>query len=262
MPLITPYMPTDLSSSAHEKVEWHTFGQIHPSPRQSAIHSVANMDDPLTYPMSLIECEHPEGKIWQSMFIPLSPNGAAGVSVTWWGKSNAVKGQCQVKEVSESDWYTVVKSKAVAKGYKVLNYVGRTVPLNVSHQFVKTLVNTDEVAALPVLAFANFQSNLISDQSGRHGIGMTIAKVMNNFLPVENFLSRLSAKGFSVGQALEDLSTAAIYDAGRSDILQGIRTIGIASDTDSARGSQLSKKAPEPEVDREEVYGGGWGAFG
>lgn len=258
MPLITPYSPSDLvaSSSSTIQVAWQLPGVRSGNTEQVAAHVMADSST-IVWPTSLIECRHPEGKLWRSMFIPTSPSGSVGFSLTWWGKDDLVKGQAQVKAVSETEWYSVVKSKAVSKGYEVQTYIGRQIPLNTGHQFVKDLASSEFLPKLPVLAMSKAQSENYFDKGTGDKIGSVIGKAIANILPTSNFLNNLNGKGHPVGGLLAQ-AFGASSNGSAKDVVGGI----MRELTGDLPIPETLKKAPEPQIDREEVYGSGWGAFG
>jgi hypothetical protein len=208
----------------------------------------------------MIECRHPEGKLWRSMFIATTPTGVDGFSLTWWGKDDQVKGQAQCKRVSEREWYSVVKSKAVSKGYTVENYIGREVPLQVGHEFVVELSKGTKNAALPILAMTDIQAGTYGVEGGHDKIGRIMGKALANLLPTSNFLSNINGKGHSVGALLAQArsETASPQTA---DVVEGIMHSVDGTFIDVASVPH-GVREPEPKIDREEVYGSGWGAFG
>uniref|UniRef100_A0AAU6W052 Uncharacterized protein n=1 Tax=Pseudomonas phage Nican01 TaxID=3138540 RepID=A0AAU6W052_9CAUD len=261
MALITPYSPSDSSSGAGlavstVQVAWRLPGVRSGVTEQVAAHSISDVVSS-TWPTSMIECRHPEGKLWRSMFIPINVSGSQGLSITWWGKDDQVKGQSQVKIVSENEWYTVVKSKAVAKGYAVETYIGRQVPLQVGHSFVKDLVADKVLPQLGQIAFTQDQSTNLARIGGGDRIGATIGKALANILPTNNFFANLNGKGHSL-VALLTQGFAEANGTESKDMIAGL----MRELTGDLKPVDTIKKAPEPQIDREEVYGSGWGAFG
>lgn len=256
MPFLTPYSPSDSGLSIHTiNVAWKLSGHRSGPVEQVAAHSTGSSGSTL-WVTSLIECRHPEGKLWRSMFIPLTATGGLGMSITWWGKDDTVKGQTQCKIVSEQEWYTVVKSKAVGKGYNVENYIGRSVPLAVGHGFVSDLVADKNLPQLPGLAFTTEQANDLIMSGGSERLGMKMGKALANILPTSNFFANLNGKGHSLN-ALLSQGYAEAGSLGEKDVVAGlmIELTGVVKPTEATVPS-------EPQVDREEVYGSGWGAFG
>ncbi|ATW57990.1 hypothetical protein CNR34_00057 [Pseudomonas phage nickie] len=257
MPLITPYSPSDLGQKCEViNVAWKLAGVRTGTSEQVARHSTANTQNNL-WSTSMIECRHPEGKLWRSMFIPITASGGSGMSITWWGKDDQVKGQAQCKIVSETEWYSVVKSKAVAKGYDVETYIGRSIPLQVGHNFVKELSENSSLPQLPQLAFTPDQASNLFAQGQGDKIGATIGKALSNILPTNNFFTNINGKGHSLGALMsEGLSNA--MTTSEKDVIAGL----MRELTGDLKPIEGIKKAPEPQIDREEVYGSGWGAFG
>lgn len=257
MPLITPYSPSDSGlSGSGGHVAWQLAGVRTGATEQVASHTTANSATAL-WATSLIECRHPEGKLWRSMFIPIVASGSAGFSLTWWGKDDQVKGQAQVKMVSENEWYAVVKSKAASKGYDIVNYIGRQVPLQVGHSFVKDIVNDGTIPQLPMLALTQEQSSRLVAAGQGDKVGAVIGKALANILPTNNFFANLNGKGHAVGPLLTQAYGEATTTS-EKDVIQGL----MRELTGDLSTIEPIKKAAEPQIDREEVYGSGWGAFG
>lgn len=256
MPVITPYSPSDSGLNLSKlNVAWQLSGVRSGPTEQVAAHTTASSATNL-WVTSLIDCRHPEGKLWRSMFIPLTASGATGMSITWWGKDDQVKGQTQVKMVSETEWYSVVKSKAVAKGYTVENYIGRDTPLQVGHNFVKDLVNNQTLPQLPQLAFTSNQASDLFASGMGDKIGSVIGKALSNILPTNTFFANLNGKGHSLGALLSEALTNCSNT--EADVVQGL----MRELTGTLPVVEVLVAPPEPQIDRKEVYGSGWGAFG
>lgn len=256
MPFITPYSPFDSGLPFHTtNVAWKLSGHRSGPVEQVAAHSTT-VSSSAFWVTSLIECRHPEGKLWRSMFIPLTAIGATGISITWWGKDDTVKGQTLCKIVSEQEWYTVVKSKVVGKGYNVENYIGRSVPLSPGHGFISDLVADKSLPQLPGLAFTIEQANDLAMYGGFERLGMNMGKALANILPTSNFFANINGKGHSLNDLLSQCH-AEVVNMSKKDVVAGlmIELTGAVKLTEATVPS-------EPQVDREEVYGSGWGAFG
>lgn len=257
MPLITPYSPSDVGQNCNVvNVAWKLAGVRTGTSEQVAAHSIADTQNNL-WSTSMIECRHPEGKLWRSMFVPITASGGSGISITWWGKDDQVKGQAQCKIVSETEWYSVVKSKAVAKGYDVETYIGRSIPLQVGHNFVKDLSKDDRLPQLPQLAMTANQASILFASGQGDKIGSVMGKALSNILPTNNFFTNINGKGHSLGALLSE-GLAGTQVTSEKDVITGLMR-ELTGDLKPVEGI---KKAPEPQIDREEVYGSGWGAFG
>lgn len=259
--MITPYDPSSLSSLSREKTTWKMSSYKRNndlSPPDNIIYTAAKSD--IAFPTSLIECRHPEGKIWRSMFISTTFTGSAGVSITWWGKSDLVKGQVQYKEVSEAAWYSVVKSKAIAGGYKVENYIGREVPLQVGHEFVRDIFDNPSVNCMPTLAFNSDQATVIQLANTCSKIGSLMGTAISNLSPTENFLVNLVERDQDVVLNLEQILDGKVIGSESYDLL-----LGLMGPLNSLKSGHYVRPpaSTAPQVDREEIYGeSGWGAFG
>jgi hypothetical protein len=263
MATITPFDTTALSRStlATCVVDW----QIHDAPDHIEIlhtaHSIHETQVPLLC-SSFVELEHEGGKIWNSLFVPVSLNGNEGFSVTWWGKDRFVRGQMQIKSIGESEWYNLVKSK-VAKDYGVCKYVGRFVPLNTNHSFINAIKCNQK---LPMMAFDTGTVQDVITSKTAVGLGSAMAKALKNIVPVEHFLKGLTDKGYDLDVEME--GSLSIWKTGSSqvsDIIEGVKLTGLAESasdrtTITIKG-RSSTKAPQPVIDREAAYGGGWGGF-
>lgn len=266
MARITPYTLSDL-----EDIDDHTLVHVDwtvVQPFASDTHvrtsgTIASLrGDHGDFVSSVISCRHPDGgKFWESVFIPLQMTGGKGVSLTRWGKK-ATRGQMQAKLVSEHEWYKTVKSKAVAGGYDVLNFVGREIPLATDHSFIKILHERIEVATLPAFGFSSNQKSVIGRAAGAEGLGYVMGKAMSNIIPSENFFRNMIECGHNVRDAL--LHAVKELPKPEEDLIYGF--VRGMNEHINPNIPQVSKngfqRPPEPQIDRDEVYGGGWGAFG
>lgn len=248
MPQFTPVTANNLETNTVRKmVSWPlSKGEY------TATHIVSD-GAALTYCASYIDCEHPGGKCWSSMFFSTNQNGTEGFSITWWGKDRIVKGQAQSKLLSEQEWYGVIKSKVVSGGYGVKRYIGRTVPLTVNHSFINEIVKDSTIPQLPVFALTNNQQNMFTSLN----IGQVVASTTKACVPVEDFLQILRDKHFDISGMLGKVHTESITTLS-ADFIEGVATEYAYG---SGVTSSVNKSVPEPKVDRAEVYGGGWGGF-
>lgn len=252
----TPYTYNGVSTALEQvRVSWNTrnaAGQEEIADRFYQISEVGNA----IYNASFIDCQHerPMGKWWKSLFVPLNRNGSLGLSITWWGKDLKVKGQVQVKKVSEKEWYSVVKSKAVAKEYEVLNYVGRYVPIDGNHSFVYDIANNPEVPKLPSVGFEPSAAADIADKHTIYGLGREMGGNLANITPIRAFIDHLTIKNLD-GTAISEAST-------HSTSIEETNIINGLMETLFGNAPEVSVTAPPiPKVDRSEVYGSGWGGF-
>lgn len=109
---------------------------------------------PPSFETCVVSCAHPEeGKVWRSMYIPSNKMGTDGVSITWWARNNTLAGQFNVKEgVTLKDWLSLVGSKAILKGYQVLEYVGPFRALSKGTMFAESIAGAAKHGSLPALA--------------------------------------------------------------------------------------------------------------
>lgn len=263
MARITPYTLNDIVNPVVTDVEWNLVSVFTPTVTVKAAMTIADLDyQHGEFVSSVIFCRHPDGgKFWESMFIPLTSTGGAGVSITRWGKE-ATRGQSQAKMVSEQEWYKTVKSKVMAGGYETLNFVGRETPLSSDHHFVKVLHSSPDVPTLPGFAFSPAQKLTIGRVTGAEGLGYVMGKALWNIIPTERFLLNMATSGHDVAQALK--MTVKSSSVEQMDVIDGfVRGISESGDSAVVRVSKNGTVLPpEPVIDREEVYGGGWGAFG
>lgn len=255
MPQFTPITTKDLNAQTDTiRVHWPSFNSAGQEEIDQQFHVVAETADYTSYNTSFVYCKHPDGKIWKSLFVPLEGNGSKGVSLTWWGKDESVKGQCQAKVVSEKEWYTVFKSK-VGKDYDVTQYIGRYVPVDSNHQFVYNLAGDNEIAKLPALAFEMNQSRDLIHTGGKHRAGTVIGKaIAEEVLPIAEFIISLQNKKVEPRAQIE----ACADNQGDRDFIDGLTDMMFGT---GKVVSPSAVRAPVPVIDREEVYGSGWGGF-
>lgn len=210
------------------------------------------------YETSYISCVHPAGKAWRSMFIPTNSSGSCGLSISWWGKSNFVNGQVQVKEVSESEWASTARSKLAVSGYEAHSYIGRRFPLDGKHRELAQLHNSASCPSISQLALLNHQSDSIIERKGAFGIGAVMGAAIKNIKPTGDFLNSLIEKNFNVA----DLVRGKIPSAKTSSSADFISSLANSmTGANFATEHKLKKEKSVPVIDRESVYGG-WGAFG
>lgn len=261
MAFITPFTLDDLDTREVIEVNWNILAPFSPDKTELARMTVAQIAEYGEFCTSMINCVHPDGgKFWDSMFIPTNPTGGTGVSVTCWGKA-ATKGQFQVKSVSETEWYKTVKSKAVSGGYDVKNFVGRMTPLQSDHKFVRDIHDDPSIPTIPALCFAPQQKSKIGTAAGPEGLGYVMGKASANIIPTEQFLRSLHSRGHAFLPQLHQATAA--QDTSCQDLMTGfVRGVQESHGTTLASKPAAPTRPVEPQVDREEVYGGGWGAFG
>lgn len=245
-------------------VDWHWID--HTGQRCMATEKALYVD-PLSYTgyfeTSFIACTHPEGKSWESLFIPTDKNGTHGISITWWNRKKGLRGQINVKACSQTEFYDTVASKAVYKGYEVVSFVGRENGLNRRHAFVSDLHARGESVS-PALAWGNTASIPASGVQA----GQSIAKAMIDSRTINHFFTKLLINGHAddvlregieatrhQGMFAHDLAGSLFHNI--NDFLDEYRT---GHEIDPSPASHAVKAKPAP-VAKEDLYTG-WGVFG
>lgn len=222
---------------------------------ESSLHTVINDGSEIgSFNVSFITCSHAEGKSWESLFIPLTATGATGISITFWRRKANTKGQILVKTASETEWYQVVKSKAVDKGYDVNGFIGAMRPLSTKFSFIEDLHRS--APSLPALALTGKQVQKINDQSGTNGIGRVLCN-LSNIAPISAFLGKLLGYNHDYKGNIKSVITG--LPIGQQEIAQGF--LERLADMKAGIISPEVAKPKEPEVAPEETYGSAWGAF-
>ncbi|UKL14955.1 hypothetical protein hairong_050 [Pseudomonas phage hairong] len=264
MASITPYTLDNLDSTKVIDVTWNIIRPFSPDSTHPARMSVSELHQSQhgEFVSSMITCVHPDGgKFWESLFIPTNMTGGTGISITRWGKAST-RGQMQVKAVSEHEWYKTVKSKAVSGGYEVKNFIGRQTPLSSDHQFVKLLHEDAAVPSLPAFGFSPMQKSVVGKAAGPEGLGYVMGKALSNIIPTEQFMLNMGTSGHDWLTAVAKAANGLAIES--ADVVAGF--VRGASEHVGDSIASVSKRGvvtpPEPQIDREEVYGGGWGAFG
>ncbi len=264
--------PGDNFASAHinnrtATVDWHWID--HTGQRCIATEKVEYVD-PTSYTgyfeTSFIACTHPEGKSWESLFIPTDKNGTHGISITWWNRKKGLRGQVNVKACSQVEFYDTVASKAVYKGYEVVSFVGRHTGLNRRHSFVSDLHTRGESVS-PALAWGNTGS--IPASGVKAGQSMAETMIVET-RPIAQFFIKLLMNGHSDHVLREGIEVTKNQGVFASDLAGGLlHRIGASLDDyredlavsqldDYQAAKQKAKPAP---VAKEELYSG-WGVFG
>lgn len=210
------------------------------------------------YITSFVSLEHPSGKWWESLFIPVTRAGTMGVSITTWGRAPGQAGSIQAKIVSESEWYSTAQSKFGSGGYGVLTYAGRESGMTSSQSsIIKGIKPAARSVPIGVLREHEVQLN---EKYGPNGVIQSVVENLNMVTPIEWFLTKAYANGKSPLKEVEKL-----YDnmapQNRPPIeaaILGLNAMNGAIDIDDVR----KVKPAEPQVDRTEVYGQTWGVFG
>lgn len=210
------------------------------------------------YVTSFVSLEHPSGKWWESLFIPLKKEGTIGVSITTWGRSAGAAGSIQAKFVGESEWYTTAQSKFGAGGYGVFTYAGRESGMTSSQSTViKNLRPSARSVPIGVLREHEVELN---EKMGPTGVIQHLAEHLNLVTPIEWFLTKAYANGKSPLNAVK-----ALHDnlAGPNKVLVEAIIRGMDGMNQNADPIDVRQVKPaEPQVDRTEVYGQTWGVFG
>lgn len=248
-------------------VDWHWID--HTGQRCMATEKVLYVDPPSYtgyFETSFIACTHPEGKSWESLFIPTDKNGTHGISITWWNRKKGLRGQINVKACSQAEFYDTVASKAVYKGYEVVSFVGRENGLNRRHAFVSDLHARGE-SVMPALAWGNTASIPVSGVKAGQGMAETMVVETR---PIAQFFLKLLMNGHAdevLREGIEATKHQGILAADLAsgffqrinDFLDGHRKDLADGKTDSL--STVSPKAKPAPVAKEELYSG-WGVFG
>lgn len=257
-----PYTPIlDLDAIETKQVVWNGRDAAGNSYTCDSKINVSEVYDSfVNYPMSFIACEHPQGKSWESLFIPMAATGVFGVSVTWYNRNVGLKGSINVKITSELDFYNTVASKAVYKGYGVSQFVGRSEGLNRRHAFVENLHKSEaSVAHTAGLSVASVRKMTPREVGSAYGAALL------QIPPLALFVHKLRELGHisdAIGQ-MENLS-ASVTDAGKRLLFRAVL------DTLEANMSMLGvkvketepqAKAPTPTPSHAPAYES-WGAFG
>lgn len=213
------------------------------------------------YPVSFIACDHPDGKSWESLFLPLDATGLTGISVTWWNRKKGLPGQINLKPCSQAEFYDTVASKAVHKGYEVISFIGREIGLTRRHSFVEDLhKRTDSVGPCIGLTV----SHLCSGSE----LGTDMIESACALPPIANFFNKLTENMHVANfiYALEEVKRG--VRPAQKKIIEGIEDglneIGFGSDVFAING--VTDRVPTPPTSptppkKEEIYSG-WGVFG
>lgn len=208
------------------------------------------------YSCAFLSCSHPTGKWWETMYISINRASNVGISITAWGKKTGARGSIQVKQVPETEWYDVVKTKLdVKKGYQALSFIGRKEGLTVpqSRTFRPALEN---VPYSPQIAIDTSTASAIIARNTTHGLGVILAQTLSMHAPTRGFFTKLALNGHNLEGHLADIDVEMIETANK-DLIRGLIT-GLDEYAEPIPRVVVPK---EPEIDRSEVYGA-WGAFG
>ena len=261
-----PLRPDPAKPYASKTVPWRFESVAGTLQTEDALHQIlldAHLPpDKTVYECSFISCSHHEGKSWDSMFIPLTSTGHLGMSITWWRRSAGAAGTLLIKSVTEAEWYSVVKTKAVDKGYEVNSFIGREQPLSSRHSFVRALHASDShCPTLPCAALLESQTLAMTQSDVGAALG-----AFCNLVPVHAVLNKISALGHPITARLESLlkqTNVQLY----SGLINGfisklVSFLTNASANPSPTSSRRETEAFVQPPTRAETYGARWGAFG
>lgn len=207
----------------------------------------------------MITCKHEAGKIWESMFIPVTASGSKGISITWWGKNHASRGKAQCKQVSETEWYTTAKSKAVAGGYEVTNFIGTEVPITRNLSFVREIHDHIGIPSIPQMGFSHLQMEEIRHKSGYEGVGYTTGTALSRSVVTRAFIRNVMNHHGSIRAMITKSLFHLLSD--EKDFIEGAINSIENNLTAADAPAKREKIKPEPTVNRADVYST-WGAFG
>lgn len=210
------------------------------------------------YETSFVQLAHPGGKVWDSLFVPLTRDGSLGLSISRWGKDHWVKGQSQVKMISEREWSTTVRSKAMSGGYEAYGFIGRHTPLDSKFNFMTDWHDAPTIPTLPQLAFGRAHAQNVAMMLGEQEIGKMLGRACTNVFPIAKFLEHANSQGHSIPAQI--MAAATTYGGtGVKDVANIIAS--VLSNGTTVPFETPPERAPEPVIDREAVYAGTWGGF-
>lgn len=220
---------------------------------------------PFMYETSLALCEHPTGKWWETMFLPLTQAGNVGLSLKAWGKKHATGGSTQVKIMSVNEWYDEVCSKVSgSKGYTVLSFMGRSEGLTNKHRGIFFGALSDNRVIGPGGATIEQCKFINAEHPANYG-QMLAAKMMlgcMSLVPVLEFFKKLESGGHSIITTIRnEAKPSELKLQEQRDMVDGyIATIKTVMEKKEWQLNYV-EKTKEPEVDRSTIYQE-WGNFG
>ncbi|MEG0063016.1 MAG: hypothetical protein RR740_00285 [Pseudomonas sp.] len=239
-------------------VEWKFVNTVNRSHETGVARHSTGESNASVYESSFIQLRHPDGKVWDSMFVSLTRDGSTGLMISRWGKDHFVKGQSQVKVVSERTWSDTVRDKFQKGGYNCAGFIGRETPIDAKFSFMKDLHDDPTIATLPQIGFNQSHAEEIRINGTESAIGKMLGQAIGNIFPTAKFFEHAAWNGHDlIGEIKKAVSVLdrGPNDAGASFLLGLGEMLGQPIDV------TISSAPPEPQIDREEVYGGGWGGF-
>lgn len=212
------------------------------------------------YDSSFIALTHQSGKIWESVFIASSATGHSGHSITLWGKAGA-KGQIQVKTVSETEWYSVVKSKVGKGEYQVVSYIGRSAGMAKGHEFIRDIWNDPTIRKCLPVGFAVQQAGALTSAFTEEGLGQRIAAGLLRMKPIAHFFGKMVMKGHLPATDFEQNVKLDDTQLGIMTTLMEAQQHFIDNPGDTFNLKEIAEEDKEAiQANREAEYSG-WGAF-
>ena len=271
--LFTPLFPSRDTPDYSREVS-PAFLSANDKPAKYAHKTLVSEINVTTLEISAIICTHPEGKSWQSIFLPFNGSSLNGLSITWWNRKPGLPGQINVKAETAQQWYATVGSKVIAKGYEVLSYCGRDKGWTRSQSWCSELHARD--IAIHQLAMSTGELRDLWDSNDADEVGTKIASAMVANPVISGLLRRIyraghledalnqaeSITGAQTGAALAlsamHATVANLYNAvastkGFDDEAEEVNVSSRLARKESAQAKE--RKAPE------QTYST-WGAFG
>jgi hypothetical protein len=181
-----------------------------------------------------------------------------GLSISRWGKDHWVKGQMQVKAISERVWSDTVRDKVQKGDYGVIGFIGRETPIDIKFSFMKDLQADPNVPTLPQLSFNQIHAEEVRDSGTEMAVGKMIGTAVGNIFPMAKFFEHAAWNGHDVIAAVQ----AQLIPLSRQLIDTGTGFLnGLTGQLGQPIEALATMKEPEPQIDREEVYASAWGGF-
>lgn len=215
-------------------------------------YKAVDIEDPI-FESSFVALLSPGGKIWRSLFIPLSKSGTVGVSISYTSSSAASKkGRLIIRQVSETSWYTGLKTN-IGKGHTPLTYMGRNTPIKSSHEFVRDIVNDKRIPQIPCMGLSESQADgYIWEKMP----GVLHKALYTSMPPIKEMFDDI---GISQIDELENQARYTGLSGYPNDVLNGFigKVLGSILDNKNA-----IKNVKTTELNKiREDYGSNWGRF-
>jgi hypothetical protein len=225
----------------------------------------------LLLPVYFASLSHTDDKHWQSVFIPLSAESEAGISLTWWARRSGLAGNTNIKIDTQGKWLGTLKSKVIGSDRYEIN----SIMCPTKAQLPARTRHLDGAETHP----SWIPSYAVDEETVANGEGLSAddyyAGLLSASALIKDFLQAVSAREDILGK-IEEFQSSPLTSFGAKDahelrFLESLRKAiqsSLHAPLDDHGEIKKGKVAPTKAIlvdtpaTKEERYAGVWGAFG